>query len=535
MTDETTDIPNTSLRAAVEGYSVGFKNGPRPQEPSYWELNNKLIREAFVRLNNVHETTIDKHEYSRNGSFRQGTTVYYDPRDSGPYTDGADALADVPDGGTFRLAAADYDVPTEGRLVHEEAINIEGEGWNTSGPPNHEGTRLLNTGAGALDKPVIEFRTGNRGRYEGAEIHSLLIEHEGAGSAIVVDDHPRTEINHLNIVGSGPATVGIEMKGGSYASRIQFCNTANFNRAGYLTSTTGSRVEYWGCYCFTNVTGSSCFEVHDQNTMILGGESRAKNGSDGIVFIGDEGSNGGLVLNHLFEDCEVGVKFTDVDFRDTDIWFPHVAYGAAGSAGVNTLVEFDTATNCRLWFPQVRRANTGGTLAHFGPNAGRCGVVHAGGISRFLNVDVDPAATDCYQMIKAAVPHSHIGDLPTDPNLVWQVDYDIGKNSPAWHDGNRWWYAIPTASFIGPITTNYTAEHGDTVFADTDAANVTVTLPPAAEGFRVTTANYQSSGSGDLFVETADPALLNGQSSVTIGSQGAIYEWFCDGTDWFAA
>lgn len=440
MTDETLDVPNTAKRMAAEGYNIGFANGPQPDAPSYWELNNDLLREAFVRLNTVQENSIGKNRYSENSSFRQGTLVYYDPRDRGPYTDGQDALADVPDGGTLHLAAADYDVPTEGPLHRLTSITIEGEGWFSYGAfPPSEGTRLINEGADAIDKPVIKFEKGPNNRYENAVIKHLCIRQAAPNSAgIVVNDHPRSKIKNVLATGIDKSPIGINLVGQSWASIIEDCMVANFDDAQYRIHTAGSHTALRGCYTFSGSASSAGIKVIDNQILIYGGEDRV-HGGPGVEFVNNDTSQskiGGVVFGRLFEDCDPAIQVGGPGrYRNLDIMYPEGTIGTDHSNN-KRLIRFQNAEDCRLWYPQIWQLDEEQAI-EFGPDAEHCGVIHDGGRMVNAGISADAGATGCYQIIQSAIESSVLPDVATGPNLYTAVSYAVGIG-PVWHDGQQW-------------------------------------------------------------------------------------------------
>lgn len=497
MADNTTHLGNLDADVPLDGYNIGYQT-----PASSW---NELYRTAFeaadTRFRGVSEFGIDKHRYSKNGSFREGSVVVFDPRDTGPYTDGADALADVPGGGTFHLAATDYDVPTQGRLAVSRAIRIEGEGWNAErAGPTINGTKLINKGADAIDQPVIELTNVGGERVEGSEITSLTIEHEGPTSAAVrIADHPRTLVDHVRASGLRDGEAGIEFAGNSYASLCNLVSMTQFTDAGIKVDTPGSHVELFNPYVFSNLNSGIGIDIRDRFTPIYGGESRIHNGP-GVRFWRDgESASGGLVFNHYFEDCDTGVLIDGTaPFGEVDIWFSHASF-KTGGAGVGTFVDFQNAENCRCWFPQFKDAGGGGELAHFGADSEACGVVHAGHEAHKAPITVASGATDSYQLVKAAVPQSVVDGLTTDPNLVTQVDYNIDANSPVWHNGQQW-RGVDTVEAAGvylsadqtvPPATNEpiamdTATYGGALF-NSSAGTITVDEP----GLYETSLNYR--------------------------------------------
>lgn len=91
--------------------------------------------------------------------------------------------------------------------------------------------------------------------------------------------------------------------------------------------------------------------------------------------------------------------------------------------------------------------------------------------------------------------------------------------------------AVPTPTTR--TSANYTASYGEIVLCDTSANSVTVTLPTAESGMRVSAQNILSSSGNNMVIEPSDGAAIDGETSLTRGTEGVGNELVCDGTDWW--
>jgi hypothetical protein len=77
-----------------------------------------------------------------------------------------------------------------------------------------------------------------------------------------------------------------------------------------------------------------------------------------------------------------------------------------------------------------------------------------------------------------------------------------------------------------------TAENGTYYFADTGSGDITVTLPAAVSNFRYSVKKSDSSANS-VIVQTADSALIDGDTTKTIVTPFDSITVVCDGRDWW--
>jgi hypothetical protein len=80
---------------------------------------------------------------------------------------------------------------------------------------------------------------------------------------------------------------------------------------------------------------------------------------------------------------------------------------------------------------------------------------------------------------------------------------------------------------------NYTSGYGEIVLCDTSANSVTVTLPSAEQGARVTAENILSNSGNEMVIETPGSGTIDGGDTIARATEGTGYELVCDGTDWW--
>lgn len=98
MVDKYRDVPNTSKKAAAEGFNVGYKEPGK----SYWELNNDLISEAYARLLGVRENAIDKGRHHDGTVIDVSAAPYNAPKTGDGTAEVQQAIDDLPaEGGTL--------------------------------------------------------------------------------------------------------------------------------------------------------------------------------------------------------------------------------------------------------------------------------------------------------------------------------------------------------------------------------------------------------------------------------------------------
>lgn len=124
---------------------------------------------------------------------------------------------------------------------------------------------------------------------------------------------------------------------------------------------------------------------------------------------------------------------------------------------------------------------------------------------------------------------------PTEQVIYFGPAEDIDYNG----HNNRNVVALTTpAATPQPATATSNATHdatyGEIVMCDTTSNNVTITLPAGKLGAKVSCQNIQSSGQGDMIIETPGAATIDGNASVTVTGEGSGRVLVCDGVDWWS-
>jgi hypothetical protein len=145
----------------------------------------------------------------------------------------------------------------------------------------------------------------------------------------------------------------------------------------------------------------------------------------------------------------------------------------------------------------------------------------------------------------ARLPQPHLrSGISAGPADIGVIDGALDGARPAFYYGREadWrgdspeFFAFDTGGrgdAVGPITSSYTATHGETVYADTAGGSVTVTLPSVGRGKHVRVVHIDSATGNDLTIDGGG-AQVNESASISIGSQFEGRDISCDGSDWTA-
>lgn len=392
--------------------------------------------------------TVSTDEVSNGRSFRLGEVVYYNPADSGPYTDGQDALSNVPDGGTFVLAAGtDYDVATEGRLAATRALTIVGEGWAVDEAGTLSGSKIVNTGGDAVDSPVIEIESSNKtgsNWIHNPSIRGLSIDHDGATSpAVRFNWAIRSLIDECRIDMNGTGDTGVEYAGESFFGRMTRSHVTGATNRGIYVTGSGYGHEFIGVQSNHTASGAVALRTERPSTYIFGGAYGA-NSTDGTGIQFYNTGAGGLRGGYVNSTAESTDTFVDIDGSST---FNKVVVDSsrANLSNVNTFVRFANADGCINMWPNTVAAGGGGDVAEWTASSAQCGVIANRSQLGSAGVTVDGSAYEAWMHVAGHVHDGTMGNLPSASNLTISVDYNIDQNAPVWHDGTGWYKGSATS------------------------------------------------------------------------------------------
>jgi hypothetical protein len=377
------------------------------------------------------------------GSGRIAGVVYYDSSNRGPYTDLEDALADVPDGGVLQLGPTTYDVATEGRIALDRPVHVRGAGWAQvfPDPDSFEnetvGTRVLNTGDDAVDEPVLEYDAGSKKELKNVVLDSLHVGHTGDAPAIRFRDTSRSLMRRCEVNCGWEAPVGVKYEGAAYlANQIQNV-VKGFRDIGIHVQGTGYGHEFHQSVAATGVENATALQTEVQRTIVVGGEYMAHEGSEGtaIKFFRRQGglpAHGGLVIEPGIERTANPVVIDgDAPFDGVQLY--HV-YATLGERGVERLVRFGNAADCKLVNPVVPRNDTG-ELAHWTEQAENCTVVTDPDTLARARLRDDGSRNPYVEVVGSATA-DQLREFPT--GVPTSVGFAPEWGSPLFHDGHAW-------------------------------------------------------------------------------------------------
>jgi hypothetical protein len=373
-------------------------------------------------------------------SGRIGDTVYYDPNRPGPFADGQDALASVPNGGTFWLSSGIYDVSEEGRLLVTKPVHIQGtgNGWSNvndrsenGSDPKYVGTVIKNYDS---DEPAVEFRGDRSGKMiNGTSIQGLKIKHSGESSpAVRFRNSIVSTIDNVKVNCRSTAPTGIEYDEWSFFARVVRSSITAFTDIGIHIPGTGYAHEFYSVHCATGRPDATALQTETHRTIVVGGEFACL-GDNGTAlrYYNPESSTlyGGLAI-------EPGIEGTDnpVDI-DGESAFENVQLYHLLMPGIDedrTGVRFGNARGAKLINPILTR---GGKLAHWTEQSKHCGIVSDASTIAGCSL-VDDGALNPYVSLTGATDDTTLKALPTTVPIT--VEYNTDANGPVYHDGSSW-------------------------------------------------------------------------------------------------
>lgn len=469
MANPTRDIPNTSKKAAAEGYDIGFEGGPQPGEPSYWELNNDLIAEAYSRL----------------GPLEGASGVYAAP---GDVQSKIDEVAANPGGGTVRLdATQDYRASEEGGEIHvKQGVTLLAHGTTYYIDQATDGF-----GVAAMGKILgyLDVRIGQNVDYSGQRAIRLTPRVSPEPYGFGDNGHNRTRIEANLFNPNGQVGTAFDLNGAT--SWISF-------------------------------------------VRILGGVHYFKNG------VKIDANNGGAFVNgNIFDLFLIKCKYPihTISGPMSNQFYGVIQCGANTQHAIYNEEQQDE--NQTIWRGKIWDSYQ---LADSSIRGRNITVIGDENTAQTMTRDVDASYDNQHSAAYGFGEATVMGNLNTGE--VWQSklrDGELRYEHGTVQNGSLVFDEVLTLapdgvleSAVGPVTSNHTAAHGETVFADTSGGGVTVTLPAARAGLAVTTTNAITASGNALTVETSDTASVGGSASVTLSNQGASREWVCDGADWWA-
>jgi hypothetical protein len=372
------------------------------------------------------------HEPQASG--RIGDAVFYDPSGDDHYDDGQAALADVPVGGTFVIGHGVWDVAEEGRLVVEKTVNIRGMGWAS---PKEEpgGTRIVNTGEDAIDKPAVEFRgpsepADDNPRMLGS-LRDVQIEHEGNSSAVLLRRAIRTVVADCLIDCRNAAPRGLVYGTWAFFARAYRNKIVSATDVCVYVGGNGYAHEFYSNHIATGVDGATAFQTTRPRTILVGGEC-ASTGSEGVA-IAFRGVLGGYVVEPGIEATDTGIVVGRGDGRMArQVRLYHVTLPLdEGQVGV----RFDNARGGQLIDPVTYSSEGRGHLIEWTERAEHCGVrTEATAIEG--QQYRDHGALNPSVSIEGGLTPEYLENLPT--GVPTSVDYYTGTGGPVFHDGTGW-------------------------------------------------------------------------------------------------
>jgi hypothetical protein len=379
-------------------------------------------------------------------SGRSGSTVYYDPANRGPYSDGQDALSDVPAGGTFALAEGTYEVGTEGRLLIDRPVHIVGASEKASRQiVRNDGGRQLNTFGTriknrSVDKPTIEYRAGESNHIEGVLLRGIRVSSNTDAPVVRFYNTIKSGIVDSAISGGSQAPKGVVYDGGSFFARMFRSTVTAFTDVGIHVRGTGYDHEFIQVHCASGRPECTALQTERHRTIVMGGEfaATAETGT-AIRFYNPESGGtryGGLVF-------EPGIEHTarciDVDgegpFDGVQVYGSLLSLWAQESEeyqGGGSGIHFGNARNCKLIYPVT---NSDGNLARWTKRSRNCGVITDAKTASQVSLVNDGAATP-WASVAGAADAVQMENMPTSVPLT--VEFNRDSNSPVYYDGSEW-------------------------------------------------------------------------------------------------
>jgi hypothetical protein len=376
-------------------------------------------------------------------SRRIGDTVYYDPDNPGPYENGQEALNDVPDGGTFQIAAGEYDVSQEGgRLLIDRPLHIRGSGTDHAQMVTHpDGDRKLeNMGTVIvnrdIDKPTIEFRGNPPDKsIRGVSISGVTVNHfNESGPAIRFRGAIYSLIEGARVYTQ--SAIGVKYEEWSFFARMVRSKIHGASEIGVHAAGNGYAYEFYS----NHVGAQTSIQTEVHRTIIVGGEYAAGEDGTSIRFYNphDHSLIGGVVI-------EPGIEHTGTHF-DIDGESPWENVQIYGSMmlpqGEVPAVRFGNARQAKVIYPALSRRKTG-FLAHWTDRSKNCGIVSDPASMQYFDYVVDDGAENPYVHMTGTGTLDQVQNITTGANL--SIDHVLEEGSPVFSDGSQW-YTLRSAS-----------------------------------------------------------------------------------------
>jgi hypothetical protein len=369
------------------------------------------------------------------GNRRDGDTVYYHPDQAGPYSDLEQAVADVPPGGTLQLGYGTYDVATEGRIALDHGILIRGAGWRRKPDWNGkqtpvQGTKLVNTGDDALDKPVIDFIGPGGGSWaRKPTLRDLAIQHTGQSPAVRLQDIIRSLIADCFIrCPNRKSPTGVLYAKECFFARMVRTLVQDFSDTAVNVAGQGYAYEFYNNHVRSDDTA---LRTIADRTIIMGGEYTGKTG---IAFEGAGRLDGGLVIEPGLEKNEIGV---DIGGGNSSVVSGVQLYHTQITRRVETGVRFGNAEYAKYVYPNIKGLPSRSTeVAEWTGDSHNCTVITDPDVMEQCSYTVADGATN---------PHIHVSGAASNEQMTeWQtslpitVDYGTDAARPVFYDGLRW-------------------------------------------------------------------------------------------------
>jgi hypothetical protein len=369
--------------------------------------------------------------------------VYYDPDGDGDYENGQSALADVPSGGTFVIGSGTWDVAQEGRLLVEKTIDLRGNGWASKFEANQSGTRIVNTGSEAIDKPAVEFRGPSTSNAENPRIHpsmrNLRVDHEGDSPAVLLHGATRSLIADCYVNCRGKAPRGLVYGAWAFFARALRNKVTGATEECVHVGGNGYAHEFYSNHFATGAPDATAFLTTVPRTILVGGEC-ASVGPNGTAIAFGGSRRGGYVVEPGIEATETGIHVGTGDgVPNRQVQLYHVTLPLEeGRVGV----RFDNARGAQLINPVTNPGSNGGTLVEWTERAEDCGVTSAS--TAIVDQQFrDDGADNPWLSIHGGLTPAQRRALPTDVPIT--VDYYTETGTPIFNDGSEWKWAEPAS------------------------------------------------------------------------------------------
>jgi hypothetical protein len=385
--------------------------------------------------------TAQRSEPNRPASGRIGDTVYYDPENPGPYENGKAALETVPDGGTFRIAAGEYDVSEEGgRLVADRPVHIRGAGTNFAQSVDDTEDEWDITNLGTVvtnreyDQPTIEFRgeltDGRPGvSIRGASIQGLAVRHlRKEAPAVRFRGTIYSLVKGAWVLTQSP--VGVKYDDWAFFARMVRSKVSGASNIGVHVTGGGYAHEFYS----NHVGAPTALQTENHRTIVVGGEYAAGEDGTALRFYNphDYTLIGGVVV-------EPGIEHTGthVDIDGTNaVENVHVIGTMLLPQSDVPTIRFGNAHNCKVLYPALSQRKTG-YIAHWTDQSRNCGIVSDAGSMQYFDHVIDDGAINPYVHLTGSATRNQISNVLTGPNI--SVDQVVGADGPVFSEGDTWY------------------------------------------------------------------------------------------------